>query len=47
MLMQNLKKAFSTKNVLYSKMLLQYGLLQGWDEHILYLQAVNFSDMCI
>lgn len=46
MLMQNLKKHFLQKNLLYSKMLLQYGLLQGWDEHI-YLQAVKFSGMCI
>lgn len=43
--MQNLKKALSTKKKtkpkkrLYSKRLLQYGLLQGWDEYIIYQQA--------
>jgi len=47
MLMQKLKKVLSTKTLLYSKMLLHYGLLQGWDEHIIYLQRVKFSGMCI
>lgn len=35
------------KRLLHSKMLLQYGLLQGGDEYIICLRAVKFSGLCI
>lgn len=45
--MQNLKKTLSTKKrLLCSKTFLQYDLLQGWDENIIYLETQQFLDLC-
>lgn len=40
------ENTFYKKRLLCSKTFLQYDLLQGWDENIIYLHTLKFLNLC-